>query len=172
LAGVTAKVFAGLRAFVREMLLEAGVQYHYPVRYRVVSIAVDGRLNLQIVRKTAGFPDALPISLWPGVPGGKGAPALGSTVLVQFADGDPSLPVVTHFASPTDSTFFVPTAVALDASSTVRIGEHATLIDANAGTDLAAASLGRVVCYGDVVTVGAASGAIATTGLVSRLKAK
>ncbi len=37
--GVHGKILASLRAFVREALAEAGMQFHYPVRYRVTKVA-------------------------------------------------------------------------------------------------------------------------------------
>lgn len=67
-----------------------------PWRYRVVSQAGD-RLNLQAVRKAAGLPDVLPVSMWPGIAGAHSEPTPGSEVLVEFVEGDRTMPVVTHF---------------------------------------------------------------------------
>jgi hypothetical protein len=68
-------------------------------RYRVREVAPDGRLNLQAVRKAVGLPDILPISVWPGVPGSTMKPVLGSEVLVEFIEGDRTMPIVSGFAS-------------------------------------------------------------------------
>lgn len=168
--GATAKVLAALKAFVLQHV--EPLKLNALVRYRVISVGADKRLSLQIVRKAAGFPDVLPIDIWPGLPGGHGEPAAGSVVLVTFVEGNPSMPVVTHFARKSDAGF-VPVNASLDASSTLRLGEHAT--DVNA-----AKALGAVIREGDTVSIaggGPASGIITVTlglGLPpekSRLKA-
>lgn len=149
MVGVTAKVLAVLRAFVAQAT--EPMRYHALVRYRVVSVAGDGRLTLQIVSQATGFPDALPISAWPGAPGAKGEPAAGSIVLVSFIEGDPSLPIVTHF-SPPGSAFFLPVSAALDASTLVRIGENAATTQLGSGsvTFTGANQADRVVRWGDI----------------------
>lgn len=70
-------------------------------RYRVVSMATDNRVNLQAVKSDLGLPDMMPISQCPGLPGFQADLSLGSIVLVQFLDGDPSLPRVTGYDSST-----------------------------------------------------------------------
>lgn len=77
-------------------------------RYRVVSMADDGRVNLQAVRKSGGLPDLLTISMWPGVAGAHAELASSAEVLVEFIEGDRTLPIVTHFAGK-DGVGFVPT---------------------------------------------------------------
>jgi hypothetical protein len=67
-------------------------------RYRVISMASEGRVNLQAVRRAAGLPDVLPVSLWPGIPGAHAELAPGAEVLVEFIEGDRTLPIVTAFA--------------------------------------------------------------------------
>lgn len=67
-------------------------------RYRVVRMAGDGRVELQAVRKAAGMPDILPVSQWPGVAGTHAELSPGAEVLVEFVEGDPTMPVVTHYA--------------------------------------------------------------------------
>src|SRR5262245_9931085 len=88
--------------------------YHALVRYRVVK-NVSGRVELQALKKAGPWPDTLPISFQPGAPGVRGVPKLASIVLVSFIEGNPSLPVVTHFARPDDPAW-LPISVALDAS--------------------------------------------------------
>jgi hypothetical protein len=75
-------------------------------RYRIVS-AVGDRVDLQAVRKAAGVPDLLKVSMWPGVAGSHATLAPSAEVLVQFLEGDPSQPVVTAFAGK-DGAGFVP----------------------------------------------------------------
>lgn len=134
---MTGRVLEAFRALVAELM--APTAYHAPVRYRVVLAASGDRLELQIVRKGSGFPSTLPLSMQPGQPGAKGTPALGSTVLVQFIEGDPSLPVVTHFARP-DEEGWKPTASWLDTTGVLKLGESATLVELAGG----AAKVGRV----------------------------
>jgi hypothetical protein len=75
-------------------------------RYRVVRMSGD-RVELQSVRSAAGLPDVLPVSVWPGVAGVHATLSPGAECLVQFVEGDRTMPVVTHFAGK-DGTGFVP----------------------------------------------------------------
>jgi len=102
---------------------------HVPVRYRVVAASGPDRYELQAVRKAAGWPDLVPCAVMPGAGGYKASLAIGSTVLVQFVEGDVSLPVITHFETP-GAPGFVPISVK---------------IAADAGTPPAAARVGDIV---------------------------
>lgn len=83
-----------------------------PYRFRVVSMNVDGRVNLQAVSARAGVPDSLLVEQWPGVAGSEAFLTPGSFVLVEFADGgDPTLPVVTHYRGRQDASF-IPVSLA------------------------------------------------------------
>lgn len=66
-------------------------------RYRVVRMSVD-RVECQAVRKAAGLPDVLPVSMWPGVAGAHAELTPGAEVLVEFIEGDRTMPIITHFA--------------------------------------------------------------------------
>lgn len=79
-------------------------------RYRVVSMAGDGRANLQAVRAAAGLPDVLPVSMWPGVAGAHAELAPGAEVLLEFIEGDPTLPIVVGFGGK-GQPGFVPTVL-------------------------------------------------------------
>jgi hypothetical protein len=79
-------------------------------RYRVVQMSGD-RLELQAVRRAAGLPDILPISMWPGVAGAHAHPAGGSECLVQFVEGDRTMPIVTHYVGKDSDDLFVPNKV-------------------------------------------------------------
>jgi hypothetical protein len=89
-------------------------------RYRVVRRSVD-RLELQPVRRDAGLPDALPISMWPGIAGSHAAPALGAEVLVEFIEGDRAQPIVTGFSGK-DGTGHVPDEQTFSVGTTLRLG--------------------------------------------------
>lgn len=68
----------------------------YP--YRVVSTnPADGRLTVQAKTRSLGVPDALLLTVMPGLPGTTVIPKPGSEVMVGFANGDPALPVVVAF---------------------------------------------------------------------------
>jgi len=90
-------------------------------RYRFVTKNSD-RVELQAVSK--GVPDALPISVWPGIPGCDSTPADGAEVLLIFIDGDPSLPVVTHFCGK-DSANWEPISITIAASTEIKLGKSA-----------------------------------------------
>lgn len=66
-------------------------------RYRVVTMASDGRVNLQAVSKAVGLPDLLPVSQKPGVSGWHAELTQGAEVYVEFIAGDPADPIVTGF---------------------------------------------------------------------------
>jgi hypothetical protein len=82
-----------LRAVVERM---TDSRLHGIYRYRVVAMAGD-RVNLQVIRKRIGVPDAATIPMWPGVSGSHATLTAGTEVTVQFLDGDPSSPIITGF---------------------------------------------------------------------------
>jgi hypothetical protein len=84
-------------------------------RYRVVRQLAE-RVELQAVRSAAGLPDLLPVSMWPGAPGVYAELAPGAEVLVQFVEGDRTLPIITHFAGKGDAGF-VPVSLVLGGST-------------------------------------------------------
>jgi len=63
-------------------------------RYRVVSQATDGRLDLQAVQQAAGLPDLRAITVWPGTAGTWAKVTPGSEALVMFVAGDRAQPLV------------------------------------------------------------------------------
>lgn len=88
-----------------------------PYRYRVVSMAVDGRVNLQAVNKRAGAPDALLVEQWPGVAGAHAELTPGATVIVEFADGgDPTQPIITHYRGRQDAKY-IPARLTIGANN-------------------------------------------------------
>ncbi len=84
-------------------------------RYRVVSMATDGRVNLQAVSKFSGVPDLLRIEQWPGVGGAHAELSNGAIVVVQFLEGRRDLPVITNFQGKQGFNF-VPDRVTFGAS--------------------------------------------------------
>jgi hypothetical protein len=132
-----------LRSIAREAWPFA--PFTVPYRYRVVSLAVD-RVSLQIVRKTAGVPDAPVVPMHPGVAGAWAALTLGTVVLVSFIEGDPSLPTITHF-TPKGSTpgTWLPVRLTLDATDEVRVGETATTVTIGESGSPGVARLGDAV---------------------------
>lgn len=80
-------------------------------RYRVGGMQGD-RVLLQIVRRAAGLPDLLPVSMWPGVAGVHALLTPGAEVLVQFVEGLRTQPVITHFAGK-DGVGFVPISLTI-----------------------------------------------------------
>lgn len=97
--------------------LTAQTKLHVPVRYRVVSVNVDGRANLQAVKK-GPWPDILPTPIRAGVPGVETELATGSICLVEFIEGDASLPVITHFSATTEGGW-APVSLRFDAAEIV-----------------------------------------------------
>src|SRR5678810_423977 len=101
------------RAMVDE--LTAATRFLGCYRYRVVS-QVDNRLNLQIVSKSTGLPDALLVPWRPGAAGHKAVLQPGAIVLLGFADGDPAMPVVLVVSDPDDPAW-LPSEPRLDRQS-------------------------------------------------------
>jgi hypothetical protein len=93
-------------------------------RYRVVTMAVDGRVNLQAVTKAKGLPDVLPVSMRPGVAGWSASLTLGCEVLVEFVAGDPTDPIVTGFPGKGEPGF-VPISLAFGngTAAVARVGD-------------------------------------------------
>lgn len=106
---IATRLLRAVRALVDE--LTAATQYHTPVRYRVIGAASGERWNLQAVRRGV-WPDLLPAVSMPGAAGYRATLQPSSIVLVQFVEGDPTLPVITHFEGP-DGSGFIPTAIVI-----------------------------------------------------------
>lgn len=94
----TARLGKALARFVTET---AGTQHLKPYKYRIVTVGVDGRLTLQIASRSTGIPDTISIPAWSGVAGVKSTPVPGGEVLLVFADGDPSQPIVIAYDAKT-----------------------------------------------------------------------
>lgn len=120
---IASRLLRAVRALVDE--LTAATQYHVPVRYRVIGAASGERWNLQAVRRGV-WPDLLPAVSMPGAAGYRATLQPSSIVLVQFVEGDPTLPVITHFEGP-DGSGFVPTAIVLGGlvgAAAARVGDQ------------------------------------------------
>lgn len=96
-------------------------------RYRVFQMS-SGRVQLQAFNPLAGLPDQIPLDMWPGLAGAKAELTPGAVVLVQFLEGDPGLPVVTHFSRSSDAGF-APAEIAIDATSKITIGASTQRLD-------------------------------------------
>lgn len=88
------RVAQALSAFAKQAV---GASFVRKYRYRIVEQEADKRFVLQAVKPTTGIPDVLPIAYWPAVAGLKCEVGPGTTVVVEFLEGDPSLPIVTHY---------------------------------------------------------------------------
>lgn len=90
--------------------------------YRVVLQSGD-RLSLQPVRVSTGMPDLERVTMRPGVSGCSSTVALGSRVLVGFADSDPGRPYVAAFED-AEGAGFVPLLTHIEAT-VLRLGAGA-----------------------------------------------
>lgn len=121
-------------------------------RYRVIRMSVD-RAELQSVRRAAGLPDILPISMWPGVAGAHAELAPGAEVLVTFVEGDRAQPIIVGFVGK-GGPGFVPARLTLGAEGSApnaaREGDTVR-VTIPAGSFLVAASGG--VLNGDPIDV-------------------
>ena len=152
---IESRLLRAMQAIVRETFPRYDFLAKY--RYRVVKMnPCDDRVQLQAVRKLAGLPDLLPVSILPGMAGLSAVLTPGAIVLVEFIEGDPSLPIVTHFEAKGGSGF-LPVSLFLDATAAVNIGATASAV--NLGD-----ALGPVVRYGDQITVASPN---PVTGVIS-----
>lgn len=105
-----------LRAFLAivDARLET-TKCHVKVRYRVITKSGPDRYELQAVRK-GEWPDLVPCAVAPGASGYKADLALGSVVLVEFIEGDATLPRITAFEEP-GQPGFVPVSIKIAADS-------------------------------------------------------
>ena len=95
---MNSRLINAFKAIVREIV--APMQYFQRVRYRVVAMQ-SGRVSLQAVKKGI-WPDMLPISIAPGVPGVSANLKMGAVVHVEFLEGDQSLPRIVGFEPAAD----------------------------------------------------------------------
>jgi hypothetical protein len=102
-----------------------------PYSYRVRIVHTDGRVDLEPVSKTKGLEPIPNVDHWTGIAGGAARPAVGSMVLVDFADGDPRTPVLVSY-QPLRSAGGKPSRVSIDAI-TVQIGPTANLVELAGG---------------------------------------
>jgi hypothetical protein len=116
---VGGRLARALAAIARESVGAAYLRRH---KYRVVLQGVDGRVTLQSIARGGAVPDLLQsVEVWPGVAGVTQTMGLGSTVLVAFVAGDPSLPVVAGF----EAAGGAPTLTTIEADK-VNIGAGTT----------------------------------------------
>jgi hypothetical protein len=119
----TTRLWRAIKGIVEDLFPK--LPFSYPYRYRVFEMQAN-RVKLQAVRKLAGLPDIIPAVMLPGVPGTWAELTPGSTVLVQFIEGDESMPVITHFED-RDGGGWIPLALVLEATNTIKLGANATL---------------------------------------------
>lgn len=129
LAAADPRLFGLISAYVRAALPE--LPYYGTYRYRVISEnSGDQRWKLQAVAAAEKLPNIEPASVHPGVAGMIAELPGSSVVLVQFVEGNPALPIITHFAAP-DEPGFVPVSLTLCAGATGAYpNEHATSAEA------------------------------------------
>lgn len=130
--GASSRALQGFRAIVDQ--LDPDRAFRGQSEYRVTSRSGD-RVGLEPVRVSTGMPELTRVVARPGLPGCKGGAAIGSRVLVAFADSSPARPYVCGYED-ADGSGFVPTTLVLDASSSIKLGDGATKGVARDGDDV------------------------------------
>lgn len=120
--GASSRALQGFRAIIDQ--LDPDRAFRGQSEYRVTSRSGD-RVGLEPVRVSTGMPELTRVVARPGLPGCKGGAAIGSRVLVGFADSSPARPYVCAYEDANGSGF-VPTTLVLDASSSIKLGDGAT----------------------------------------------
>lgn len=120
--GASSRALQGFRAIIDQ--IDPDRAFRGQSEYRVTSRSGD-RVGLEPVRVSTGMPELTRVVARPGLPGCKGGAAIGSRVLVGFADSSPARPYVCAYEDANGSGF-VPTTLVLDASSSIKLGDGAT----------------------------------------------
>jgi hypothetical protein len=127
-AGYASRMLDALSRIVEA--LTARTRYHGKYEFRVVTQSGE-RLNLQPVRVANGLGDLTNVPVRPGVPGTRSNVQLGSLVLVEFVDRDPSRPVVTNFDAP-DSPGWMPLTIELGGPGALGVARITDTVQAGA----------------------------------------
>lgn len=144
---ITARVWAASRssralsAIERTVLaLFPNLRYRGAFEFRIVTQAGE-RLSLQPVRSATGMPELSNVPVRAGMAGLKAKHMLGSLVIVQFLDADPSRPVVTGFDEP-DAPGWMP--LELDLGGPGALGVARMTDPVQAGPFIGAITLGSL----------------------------
>lgn len=143
-----------------------------PHTYRVAVVHADGRVSLRPDDKSRGLDDIPNVDHWAGVAGGAALPMVGSLVMVEFADGDSTKPMLVSY-QPLRSSGGKPTRATIDAT-TLQLGPTATAVQLGGGAqfvalaNLVATELAKIVTsVGDAVIVPNDGGASFKTTLLA-----
>ena len=94
---------------------------HGKWKYRVVRMSGE-RVELQVVSTRTGLPDAIPLSMRPGVAGAHASLAGGAIVLVEFVEGDRTQPIITAFSGRDAGSASDPSTLDFSVTTTLRLG--------------------------------------------------
>lgn len=100
--GSSARLAGLLKAFIQKTVDQ---RLLVRWRYRVESVAADGRLNLIALSGDAPFPSIRRVPQFAGAASAFSEPSPGAIVLVEFVEGDPSLPVCSPGSDTRDKHF-------------------------------------------------------------------
>lgn len=131
--GIRTTVWGGSTGSVAESMRKLGAaldpdrSFRGPTEYRV-DVASGSRWNLQPIRVSSGMPYLKNVPVRPGVAGCEAELALGSHVIVEFLDADPSRPFISGFAD-VDDAGFQPNELTLHAGGSAG-GEHVMTVEA------------------------------------------
>ena len=111
----TSRLQGQARKTVREF---AQTDYGKIVRYRITQQNSDGRLQLTAIDPNDGFPQTLPLSVWPGMAGLSAKYVTGTVVLVEFIGRDPKIPIVRGYdgSAPIELDLSATTKIAIGSS--------------------------------------------------------
>ncbi len=128
--GASSRALAAFAAILEQ--LDPDRKFRGVTEYRVEGIAGD-RVNVTPVRVSSGMPDLARVVARPGLPGCKGVPAVGSRVLVGFADSDPGYPYVAAYEN-AEGAAYAATSLNLGGTAgsplAARVGDGVTITSA------------------------------------------
>lgn len=123
--GSSSRTLAAMRAIFEQLDPERA--YRGVTEYRVESLSGD-RCNLAPVRVSTGMPHLGRVKVRPGLPGCKGAAAVGSRVLVGFVEADPARPYVAAFEDSEGSGYLATSLNLLNGSAyAARVGDSVSV---------------------------------------------
>jgi hypothetical protein len=131
---MTDRLLGPFRRLVRAAMRPT--DYYRLAEYKVSKVDT-GYLDIRPMRTGVGLPELTNVPTRAGVPGGGGDPVVGSSVLVAFADGVPTRPMIVSYDGEA-ANGWKPTKSRLNATTLVEIGKDAASVEIAGGSQYVA----------------------------------
>ncbi len=112
------QTLGAFRRLVEWVIASLGYLGSYEYQIRAVS---GGYVDVSPVRSASGLPQLANVPVRVGIPGGAGEPAVGSSCVVRFLDGDPTRPYVSDLEGESGGSW-LPVSTTLTAADATELG--------------------------------------------------